>query len=790
MKIKHLLSTIIIATLAMVPISANAEEVEVQPTTVAEESVVAQYPEITGFANTATGTKVSWSAYEGADKYRLYYLNGSVWSLVGTTENLTFTHNNLTDNTTYDYTVMAVDSDGNNIGDFNYNSYTNTFYAPPTVSTLTSKLEGIEIKWNKTGSVESYRLYRKTNNSGWSYIGNFNGTSYVDENVDSGNYYAYTVRCLDENLELISSYNNGKTIGYVQAPKVSKIENTATGSKITWSKCAGASKYRVFVYKNNEWNRIGTTTSTSFVHEGLNAGTTYKYTVRCLDSKDKYVSGFNGGGYTNTYIAPPTVASLANKYEGIEVKWNKTNSVENYRLYRKVNNSGWSYIGNFNGTSYVDKNVISGNTYAYTVRCLDENNQLISSYNNGKSIAYVQAPKVTLIENTATGAEITWSKCAGATKYRVFVFENNDWRRIGTTSSTSFVHEGLKNGTTYKYTVRCVDNNDKYVSGYNNGDYTNTFYAPPQISSISKADDGTLIKWNKASGVAGYRLYRKSFGSSWGILASVTDTSYVDTTENKDAVYTYTLRYLDEDQKVISYYVEDEKYYKNGQLCNGSVTIGGKTYRFENGLLIKSGYQVVDGKTYYYNSNGVIQKNCIVGSRSEGYKYASPSGIIIESAEIQAAVDFVIAHGGSGSSSQKLRNCYDYLKNTFVYKRSYVIPSTNAHFRDYALSVFNNKSGNCYAYGIAYACIARVLGYDARAINGQISAAAGGVTIHGWTEIYVNGQWYVYDVNMAWDISYLNFYQVTYATYPISPFYAQEKYNITFNGNTVNWKKV
>ena len=278
MKIKHLLSTIIIASLALIPISANAVESDVQPTTVAEQ-------------NTET-----------------------------------------------------------------------SLYAPPTISTLTNKLEGVEIKWNKVESVKYYRLYRKTNNSGWSYVANINGTSYVDKNVVSGKTYAYTVRCLDENLELISSYNNGKIITYVQAPEISKIENTQTGAKITWSKCAGASKYRVFVFKNNEWNRIGTTSSTSFVHDGLKAGTTYRYTVRCLDSKGNYASGFSGQGVTNTFYAPPTMASLAVKYEGVQVKWNKTDSVENYRLYRKVNNSGWFYIGNFKGTSYVDKNVISGNT--------------------------------------------------------------------------------------------------------------------------------------------------------------------------------------------------------------------------------------------------------------------------------------------------------------------------------------------------------------------------------------------------------------------------------------------
>ena len=696
MKIKHLLSTIIIASLALIPISANAVESDVQPTTVAEQ-------------NTET-----------------------------------------------------------------------SLYAPPTISTLTNKLEGVEIKWNKVESVKYYRLYRKTNNSGWSYVANINGTSYVDKNVVSGKTYAYTVRCLDENLELISSYNNGKIITYVQAPEISKIENTQTGAKITWSKCAGASKYRVFVFKNNEWNRIGTTSSTSFVHDGLKAGTTYRYTVRCLDSKGNYASGFSGQGVTNTFYAPPTMASLAVKYEGVQVKWNKTDSVENYRLYRKVNNSGWFYIGNFKGTSYVDKNVISGNTYAYTVRCLDKNNQLISSYNNGKSITFVKAPEITKIENTATGAEIFWTKSAGATKYRVFVYKNNEWSRIGTTSSTSFIHEGLKAGSSYKYTVRCVDNKDNYVSGYNNGGYTNTFYAPPQISSISKANNGTLIKWNSASGVAGYRLYRKTINSSWGILASVSGTSYIDTTAKKDTLYTYTLRYLDKNQNVISYYIEDTKYYCNGSLANGTFTIGNSKYTFNNGVF-RAGLQTVNGNKYYYNSSGVLQKNGIVGSDKDGYYYADKNGKIdfnYCNAITQNGYDWNVIQGkatkaktesdktlfralktvgkitdSSMTKSQKLKVCFDYVKGAYI-ELNPRIPHYNGNDWPiiYANDMFIDGAGNCFSYGAAFAYMAKGIGYTE-----VYCCHSGG---HGWAEI----DGLVYDPEWSKHHSTYSYYALSYDT--------------------------
>ena len=253
MKGKFLKSVVVTSVVAMAllcaPLSSYATEVDVNSvTTVAEESVVVDYPEITGFSNTATGTKVSWTAYDGASKYRLYYWNGSTWKGIGTTANLNLTHNGLTNETTYFYTVRAMDSNGKNISDYNHEGYANTYLASPVISSISNTANGVEIKWNKSDFADSYRVYRKTKNSGWSYIGDSDSASYTDKNATSGTAYTYTIRCLDKNGKLISSYNNGKSITYVQAPKISKIENTATGSKISWSKCTGASKYRIFYF--------------------------------------------------------------------------------------------------------------------------------------------------------------------------------------------------------------------------------------------------------------------------------------------------------------------------------------------------------------------------------------------------------------------------------------------------------------------------------------------------------------------------------------------------------------
>lgn len=88
-------------------------------------------------------------------------------------------------------------------------------------------------------------------------------------------------------------------------PVISKLENTTSGVKITWSAVAGAEKYRVFVMDGASWKKLGDTSSTTFVHTAAVSGTTYTYTVRCISSDGSaYTSGFYSSGQSVTYTKP------------------------------------------------------------------------------------------------------------------------------------------------------------------------------------------------------------------------------------------------------------------------------------------------------------------------------------------------------------------------------------------------------------------------------------------------------------------------------------------------------
>ena len=525
-------------------------------------------------------------------------------------------------------------------------------------------------------------------------------------------------------------------------PMITNFVPVENGVKVSWTEYAEASKYRLYILSDGKWKKLCTTASTNFVHENLVDGTSYIYTVRALNTEGSdFISGYNSDGWENTYFKAPEITSLINTNDGVLVRWSSGANVGQYRIYRKTNNSGWSYIGDSDSTTYVDKTASSGTNYTYTVRCLNSDGKLVSYYNNGKSITYVKAPKISKIENTATGAKISWSKCSGASKYRVFYLDsNNTWKGLGNTTSTSYTHDKLKTGTTYTYTVRCLDSKGNFVSGFDKTGTANLFLAPPAISSVSKASEGNLIEWKSVEGAAGYRLYRKTVGASWSKLADITSgNSYTDTSAKSDNVYTYTLRCLDKDGNLISYYISETKYYYNGSLANGNISVNGETYSFSNGLF-RSGYQTINGKKYYFNSNGVIQKNNIVGSEKEGWYYADANGVCCESEEIRLAAEYMMKYCEGDTLDEKMKSGFLYMAKNFPYKRTYDHPKGASDIAALAIDMFENQRGNCFRYAACFACVAKIAGYRTRVVIGT----AGG-NPHGWTEVLVDGEWLICD---------------------------------------------
>ena len=152
------------------------------------------------------------------------------------------------------------------------------------------------------------------------------------------------------------------------------------------------------------------------------------------------------------------------------MKWGAVTGAAKYRVFYKTSGGSWTKAGDTTGTSLTVKSLKSGTKYTFTVRCLSADGKSYTSTFDatGKSITYIAQPAVSSVANGAAGVTVKWGAVNGAARCRVFYkTSGGSWTKAGDTTATSLTVKGLKKGTTYTFTVRCLSADGKsYISSY------------------------------------------------------------------------------------------------------------------------------------------------------------------------------------------------------------------------------------------------------------------------------------------------------------------------------------
>ncbi|MCC8064770.1 MAG: hypothetical protein LIO70_06790 [Clostridiales bacterium] len=419
-----------------------------------------------------------------------------------------------------------------------------SFQVPPTLTGVYAYSSSVKVTWNEFSGATSYRVFRKTNGGSWVKLGDTTSTSYSDTTAVGGNTYTYTVRAIT--ADGMSGYDaTGKSITFLATPVISSLTNAASGVTVKWGAVSGVYKYRVYrrTTATSSWTKVADTTSTSYTDTTAVSGTTYYYTVRCVNSSGTGVSGYDETGTKISYLATPTLTGAAVYSSSIKVTWNAVSGATGYRVFRKTNGGSWVKLGDTASTTYSDTTAEGGNTYTYTVRALTSS--AISSYNTtGKSVTLLSTPVISSLTNAASGVTVKWGAVSGVYKYRVYrrTASTSSWTKVADTTSTSYTDASASSGTTYYYTVRCVNSSGTGVSGYDETGKKITCLATPTLTSAAVYASSIKVTWNAVSGATGYRVFRKTNGGSWVKLGDTTSTTYSDTTAEGGNTYTYTVR--------------------------------------------------------------------------------------------------------------------------------------------------------------------------------------------------------------------------------------------------------
>ena len=347
--------------------------------------------------------------------------------------------------------------------------------AKPLPITLSSTNGNVKIAWeafSKNGTAAAkYVIYKKNTSNKWAKIGTTSGTSYKDSSAIPGDPNTYTVLALDANGKQLTGYGDGTKISFCIDPVPITVTNKAAGILVKWNAVDKAENYDIFrKTKSGSWERLTTTTNLQYSDKKAVFAKTYYYSVRAKTKKGNYINKYGNGTAIARYVAAPEI-TLDNIGKGVEVRWKAVTNAAKYRVYVQDTDGSWKRIAIVKGKSCVDKDVVKGKTYTYSVVAVDANDRPMNKNGSGASIVRkVVSPTSVTATVKSTGVRLEWKAISNAESYTVFrKTGSGSWSQVGSTSGLSYIDKNVKSGTTYYYSVIAYNTRGKALNDYGNG---------------------------------------------------------------------------------------------------------------------------------------------------------------------------------------------------------------------------------------------------------------------------------------------------------------------------------
>ena len=201
--------------------------------------------------------------------------------------------------------------------------------------------------------------------------------------------------------------------------------------------------------------------------------------------------------------------------------------------------------------------------------------------------------------------------------------------------------------------------------------------------------------------------------------------------------------------------------------------IDGRWYHFYGGGGMETGWTKQNGNWYHLNANGAMETGWII--MNDDWYYLYPAGNSSGAPEGAMAVNTVIngyVVAPDGVYNEAYQGAYNVLNRVgwnlwAAYNWSANLPYVNYSndpspgSKNFAIHGFKTKTGDCYVMAGTFYYMAKLLGYDAHQIAGYVPLRSGGMGVHSWVEIDINGSTYVFDPDFTHE-SGRNGYQISY----------------------------
>jgi len=371
----------------LTPIPPPAPDSTNEPTPAPTPNPVPTTPEsmaeVTGLHGSSDDTSItlSWTNPDNANISQVHiYSNGTpISKITGTT----YTVEGLTPSTPYMFTVRTIDSNNTESAGTSLEISTAPALppAPPANVVATPLDESVALEWTDTSPTSvnnGYNVYvdgEKFNRS------TVTQTAYQLDGLTNGREYKVTIATVNQfntesqHSDLLCVTPMAKDI---QAPdEVQQLEISDDGTWISfkWLNPADPDFETAEIYQDDVL--VGNSRDGTFTAAGVLQETTYKYTIKTVDTSQNASRGITML-VTTKDITPPDVPRMVTTSENngfTTISWqpNSEKDLAGYNIY--VNNTKWN-THLINGSSYEISNLDIGNTYAFKVEAVDTSGNL------------------------------------------------------------------------------------------------------------------------------------------------------------------------------------------------------------------------------------------------------------------------------------------------------------------------------------------------------------------------------------------------------------------------------
>lgn len=513
-----------------------------------------------------------WSNPEGVDYCYIYRKigGGSFEKISGKVTETEYTDTARKADVELTYAVCGVSeySDGG--------SYT-TEHSNPLSITVTPKLKTVTvtavtaldysticITWNEVIGADSYKIYRKAENSDWQEYDMTHGDlSYNDANCRVGVNYTYKVQAA-VNIDNVYYYGDISSEEMwahttMSAPALIDIQQVNCNTvNLSWSKSDGADSY--YIYRksgNGSFEKISEVINgTDCTDTTCEAGKEYTYAVcavKIYTADDIYITDYSNSLSFTTDIAVPTLLSVESvSFNAIKITWQKLSDAQSYCIYRKENNDpAYVKIDQVNGdiTEYTDNTCVTGSQYYYTVSAVNGTYEGKYDINGLSAVAQIPAPQLISLDSNVTGVlTLTYTAVNSADGYIIYrKASGGDFAEIATVNgaqNTVYNDSTVLCGTSYTYTVCAYISVDNETAEGLRDEVGLTKIPYPMTPDVSVETDGlcAVISITEDVNADGYYIYRSVNGLDPELLAQTDNHIYNDTSINYADEYIYSVQ--------------------------------------------------------------------------------------------------------------------------------------------------------------------------------------------------------------------------------------------------------